>query len=89
MTALNQEREAAASIAKGLTKAQREALSNDRGRPRSWNDGVGDINTWKTVGHSLLQLGLIAWSDNPHVDTTNLTPLGLAVREHLKEQPGS
>ena len=62
------------TIAKGLTKAQREAV---QGR-----------FTWASIaeqedGEALYRLGL--WNPKPKYGQKAITPLGLAVRQALKE----
>lgn len=68
-------REEVERVAKGLTRAQRERVFSSRTQPNGcFIRGIGP------TGHSLRKLGLCVIFD---LADDRLTPLGLAVRQHL------
>lgn len=83
----------AEKIAKGLTKAQREALmrhqrtygSTDRGWPQS----AHDPSSFNHAGRQLMNMGLIAWTSDPMSSKTVITTAGLAVRDVIAREGGA
>lgn len=69
-TTMTAEREAIVRIAKGLTEAQRRWI---------FDSGKIATDVWK--GHEMSKKGICTAMGWP----IKLTPLGLAVRDHLKE----
>jgi|GEM_PF-4595139 len=64
-----------AAIARGLTKGERDCITEDRGHL----EGSTSV---------LLALALSYLADVAKSGAVTLTPLGLAVRQHLAEQEG-
>lgn len=78
------DQERAATVAKGLTKAQRRLLlALDAHEYRDWKALSVNVNT----RNKLARLGLAWFDDSGPVQCyfmRRLSPLGLAVREHLR-----
>lgn len=70
------------SVAKGLTKAQREALV---ARTAIWTGRSEPATCWELVGRPLKVLRLIRFSTATG-SITELTPLGVAARAHILER---
>ena len=76
-----------AAIAKGLTKAQREALCAmpEAGCEFIPRDFVRQTPTWANLKSHLL-IRPVRNEDWGYTALSIVTPLGLAVRQHLQEQ---
>lgn len=73
----------ASALAAGLTKAQRHQMCGMSENPMRWSTGF----LWVSMRNSLEDRGLIRSLNGHAIDrTTEITPLGLAVRAILQEQ---
>jgi hypothetical protein len=76
-----------AALAAGLTKAQREAVMFGKCGLRSSHDEYSsDCICAADASDDLCPLGLAYWR-NRYPNGIVLTPLGLALRAHLKDNP--
>lgn len=71
-------------IVEGLMISEKDALlSCQVERYRAWPESARHRMSFNISGRHLMALGLIEWHPNKRQTLTRLTPLGLAVREHL------